>query len=424
MSKDSSARGRTGLNIVLYAQHLSGVGHYVRSLEIAKILAERHRVYLVEGGRPVPRGHGDEDVRRIELPRIVRGAAGLESMEPGRGTDAVLRERRRLLDEQVESIGPDVFLIEHFPFSKWEMAGEILGALEAARRVRSGVKVICSVRDVLRRTRFEAAAESEYRDRVLGYLNDHFDAVLVHGDPRLFRIERHFPAAVSIGIPLHYTGIVSERLPDEANGKTLEPASALGLQVLVSVGGGRGDERFPELCIAAWRLLLDQGVAAGGRMRLCTGVDWPRARLDHLRSAAEDAAIDVVPYSVDFLKWMSVSALTVAHAGYNTCANILETRARALLVPDPQMSDQPVRAQRLAEMGLVDTVSMQGLSAADLAVAMKRALERTRPDAGVLALDGAARTQGLVEIIASGGWPPQEEDAPEGCGPVSAPGSP
>ena len=71
---------------LLYAQHLSGVGHFVRTFEIARGLsaksrsrlpggtafaealdpgcqvepadvpaAGRHEVYLVDGGRPVPR---------------------------------------------------------------------------------------------------------------------------------------------------------------------------------------------------------------------------------------------------------------------------------------------------------------------------------------------------------------------------------
>ena len=41
------------MKVLIYAQHLSGVGHRVRALELARALAERHEVALVDGGRHV-----------------------------------------------------------------------------------------------------------------------------------------------------------------------------------------------------------------------------------------------------------------------------------------------------------------------------------------------------------------------------------
>jgi predicted glycosyltransferase len=62
------------LSIMLYSQALSGVGHYVRSFEIARALSQRHEVQLVDGGRRVPRA-ADNEVRRLVLPRSRRDCA-------------------------------------------------------------------------------------------------------------------------------------------------------------------------------------------------------------------------------------------------------------------------------------------------------------------------------------------------------------
>jgi len=46
---------RSGNRVLLYTQHLSGTGHFVRIFEIARALAERYEVYLIDGGRLIPR---------------------------------------------------------------------------------------------------------------------------------------------------------------------------------------------------------------------------------------------------------------------------------------------------------------------------------------------------------------------------------
>ena len=68
---------------------------------------------------------------------------------------------------------------------------------------------------------------------VVPALNLYFDAVLVHGDSQLSRLEDHFPWVSDIGIPVVYTGFVSERLEDASR-----PDDALNRYVLVSAGGG------------------------------------------------------------------------------------------------------------------------------------------------------------------------------------------
>src|SRR5262249_18506103 len=69
----------------------------------------------------------------------------------------------------------------------------------------------------------------------------------------------------------------------------------------------------------------------------------------------------------------------VGMAGYNTSCEVLGARTPAVLVPRAsQRDEQKMRATRLAERGLVDTVDPGELAPDTLAAAATRALARGR----------------------------------------------
>ena len=196
--------------VLVYAQHLSGVGHYVRTYEIARALTSQFEVHWIEGGRPVPH-RVCESIEVIDIPRIRRGSDGaLQALLTDQPLAVAQAERRRILIEAIEHLRPDVFLVEYFPFSKWELAPELLPAIRAVRRL--GGMVLCSIRDIVRQTRFEAVDAQEHAARTIDWLGQSFDALLVHADPDLIRLESSFPAVPAIPVPIVYTGIVSEPL--------------------------------------------------------------------------------------------------------------------------------------------------------------------------------------------------------------------
>lgn len=348
------------MRVLLYCQPLTGLGHYMRTLAIARELALSHEVHLATGGRPFPGARDAPGVRFIDLPLIWR--------EGGRVVGASLNERRRLLAEAVRRISPDVLVIEHFPFSKWELADEALAAIEAAR----GGKVVCSHRDI--------ALKSD--ERACAILGEHFDALLVHGDPSVTRLEEQLPWAGEIPVPVSYTGYVCGRAPGT------QPAER---RILVSAGGGVEAEALLAPCVEAWRLLRDDRPLVA-----FTGPFLPDEAFARLRSLA-----DVRRFTPDLAGWMAASDLSISRGGYNTCADILLSGARALLVPSPLMSDQRLRARRLAELGVVETLAPEDASPEALADAMRRALARPKPK-HTIALDGAARTRELLEAVVSG----------------------
>ncbi len=377
------AVGRSGgpLRILIYGQSLSGTGHFVRVHEIAGALAARHEVHVLDGGRPVPRPRPAHPFALVALPRIYRRDRQIVPLEGAAALDAVMAERRRLLQAAVERIQPHALVVEHFPFSKWGLRDEIVSLVAHSRRVSPSVRVLASMRDIPPGTGDDPGAPA-YRDRVLEALRAHFDGLLVHTDPELVALDEHIPWTDRIGVPVASTGYVSEKL----GGRAL-PARG---HVIVSTGGAH----LPHLvdqALAAWRRLRADGVTGDRRLIVFLPPFGAAAP-----PAADDASIQFAPFTTDFLPWMAGADLSISQAGYNTCTNVLETRVRALLVPSGRMSDQAPRARRLVERGLARAVPAAELEPERLAAAIREALAGA-PPAHAIDLDGAARTRAQIE---------------------------
>ena len=121
------------MQVLCYAQHLTGVGHFVRMHTIAAALAARHDVHLVEGGRPFPRPAFDAEPARVSLPVLRRGAQGALDALDGGSVTAIVAERTEQLANAVAELRTDVLLVDHYPFSKWELSEEIEGAARMAK---------------------------------------------------------------------------------------------------------------------------------------------------------------------------------------------------------------------------------------------------------------------------------------------------
>jgi predicted glycosyltransferase len=104
------------------------------------------------------------------------------------------------------------------------------------------------------------------------------------------------------------------------------------------------------------------------------------------------------PFRADFLGWMKNAELSISQGGYNTTMNVLETRTRAILAPNRQMTDQTRRADTLKRRGLVDVIDVETIAANAMARLILDALARPRPEHD-LSLDGAQRTSDIIDSL-------------------------
>jgi predicted glycosyltransferase len=181
-------------DILVYVQHLLGIGHVRRMALINQALRDQGLCVTVASGG-VPDDNLDfaanEVIQLLPCKTSDAGFSGLVDPQ-GNALDNDWRDRRKSqLLAAFATAAPKLLLIEMFPFGRRAFRFELLPLLDAAKA--AGIPVICSVRDLL--VRKKDIRKTEWmRDTARKYL----DAVLVHGDPHLFGFERSFAFADEI----------------------------------------------------------------------------------------------------------------------------------------------------------------------------------------------------------------------------------
>jgi predicted glycosyltransferase len=372
--------------VLIHVQHLLGIGHLRRAAALARGLAAAGEdVIVASGGMPVA---------KLDL-----GGARLRQLPPARSADetfkTLLDERNRPIDDAwratrrevllalFDEVRPDALIVEMFPFGRRALRFELIPLLERIAAASPKPKVFCSVRDILIH-RPRPDREAEFLDTV----RRHFDRILVHGDPRLMRLEESFPLAAAIADRLAYTGYLVE-VPAKRGG-----AEGPGRdEVIVSVGGGAVGEELLRIALAARPLT----VLRHAPWRLLLGANLPPALMDELKAAAPHG-VTVEASRPDFVELLGRCRLSISQAGYNTLMELMAVGSRGVVVPFARgaETEQTQRAELLAARGLVDVVAEAGLTPERLAEAVDRAAARPKLAPGAFDLDGLKKS---VEIV-------------------------
>ena len=375
------------VDVLLYVQHLLGIGHLRRAALLAKALGRNGiSVTLVSGGAPVS---------GLEI-----GAAGFVQLPPLRSRDenfsALVDQSDRPIDEAwkaarrdrllaiYRALEPRVLLIEMFPFGRRQMRFELLPLLELAAASRPRPQVLCSLRDVLTRNR-----RPEKTAWMLDTFARHFDLALVHGDPDFLPLERSFPEAAGIAAKLRYTGYVVDEAPDMGAG-----SEGTG-EAIVSTGGGAVAGPLIEAALAARAM----SPLAEAPWRFLIGPNMTEAAFRDL-AARPPAGIAIERARPDFRALLARGRLSISQAGYNTVLDVLAAGIPAVVVPFAAggETEQSLRAGLLAGRGALSLVDEAALTPATLAAAIATALNRGRVPGQIAGLNlrGAQTT---VDIL-------------------------
>jgi predicted glycosyltransferase len=386
------------VKIIHYCQYVLGIGHFFRSLEIARAL-DRHQVIMVTGGPAVEvelPGH----VSEFRLPGLKMDAdfTALSTTEMNRSLEEVQEERKVRLYSLFEESEPDLFLVELYPFGRKRFKFELLPVLEAIRRGDLGqVKVVCSLRDIL----VEKKERQLYEQRVLQVLNRYFDGLVIHADPAVASLEETFSSTGDIHVPVGYTGFVAPR-PAANAGEELRQRLGIseseGLVVASAGGGNVGTVLLRGVLGGYERLASERQV----QLRMFTGPFIADSDFASLRAAAASVpGVDIDKFTGEFLSYLAAADLSVSMAGYNTSMNLLATGVPALVWPFGQNREQRFRVERLVGLGAAMTLLEDSdLELNRLAALMDEALRRPRmAEPPRINLDGARGTAQWLESL-------------------------
>ncbi|MFQ5640505.1 MAG: glycosyltransferase family protein [bacterium] len=377
------------MKILLYCQHLLGMGHYVRSMALAAGLSE-HTVFFINGGVAIPDIAVPKNVSMVQLPPIASDVNFKLAETPS--LEEIQHLRKQALLRLYDEVQPDVILVELFPFGRKKFAFELIPLLEANVNNTNRAQVMCSVRDILVKKKDQA----KFEERVCLLVNRYFDSILVHSDSRVHSLDGSFSRLTDLQASIYYTGYV---VPQKGNGSIKSSPSNGTSQltkVTVSAGGGRVGMPLLETAIQA-KKYLDQIMPV--ELTIVTGPFLPeteRQRLDVL--AADDRNITIETFVPNLCAVLKQSHTSVSMAGYNTCLDVLQARVPSVLVPfNGGGNDEQIRrARSLAEKGVATLLHPEDLNPENLALAIKSAAY-LETNSFEINLSGVPNTRGFIE---------------------------
>ncbi|WP_027708067.1 glycosyltransferase family protein [Zooshikella ganghwensis] len=354
-------------HILMYCQHLLGVGHLYRFARLAAACVQSgFKVTVVAGGESVGQSLF-EGCHWVQLPPIKVPDASFSELVTADGQSVSAnywQQRQHVLRETIKQTLPDVFLVEMYPFGRRAFRHELTPIL-AELKAGDACKVMCSLRDILVD---KFVRDPQRQDWVVDQLQQYFDAVLVHGDENFIALQETFPAAERVSSQLYYTGYVG---PEHDSQVSVAPQR----QVVVSAGSGAVAEQMMMDLLAArpyssvaswsWRFLL--GPRSSHRLQQALAEADKEAGLGD---------IQVEGLRDDFVSLLAASGLSISQAGYNTVMDVLVAQCPALLLPfsNADETEQLLRAQRLAAAGYCHYAQPEQLSPQRLAQCIDNAV--------------------------------------------------
>lgn len=383
------------MKVLFYCQHVLGIGHLVRSAEIARALSQEDEVTFVSGGAAVVGFPFPAGVKVVQLPALQTGDefGALEDCGSGETVEEIQVMRRQLLPRLFDEVRPDALLIELFPFGRKRFDFELVPLLEHARSRREETLVACSLRDILVEQP-DAAKAAKYEERVCRIVNSFFDLILIHGDPSFQKLDETFHSVGELHCEIRYTGLVQQEAPVPAAGAVRQDQAPI---IVVSNGSGRyrHGQLLLESVIRAAALLENR---LPHRFRVFAGPFIPQEVYAALEQLARQARnVEIEKYSSHFFEHLKRADLSISMGGYNTIMNILGAGVRSLVYPYTADNDleQEIRARKLASLGRVELLHPAMLPAEVLAPKITRML-LNKPSALTFDTDGAANSARIL----------------------------
>ncbi|SDO76266.1 glycosyltransferase family protein [Desulforhopalus singaporensis] len=384
------------MKVTYYCQHVLGIGHFYRSLEICRALAAEFPTTLILGGPDVRFDRGAIEV--VSLPGLMmdRNFENLAPCTPGRTLDQTKELRQRLLFDYFQQKRPDVFITELYPFGRKAFRFELDPILEGVKNSSLGPCIcLSSVRDILVEKK---EGQEKYQQKVIDTLNTYFDGVLVHSDRGVIALESSFPRLDEIRCPLHYTGFVAPKV-DGVGNKGIRTRQQIGDDaklIVASIGGGNVGSELLFATVAAFRSLVGRN-SGNYHLQVFTGPYCSDEAFDQLKKE-QAANIRIDRFTDSFIHWLEAADLSVSMGGYNTCMNLIRTGTPALIYPFDQNREQAVRAARLSETMPFSLLTKDDMETTRFGAKLASQLCKQR-SATKINLDGAAQTVRIISNL-------------------------
>ena len=347
--------------LLFYCQHILGMGHLVRSMEIVRGLMQDFQICFINGGQVIKEFPIPDGIEVINLPAIKTDSEfkQLQVVDTSLSLAEVQEFRKDKLLQVANDFQPDVLMIELFPFGRGKFSFELIPLLEKLRASDKPVKIVSSLRDIV----VTKTNRVKYEEKVCRLMNQYFDMLLIHGDPNFVALDESFSRVKDIQCKTKYTGYVVQKPPvnpqlTKEDREIIESEQPL---ILVSVGGGRFGHNLIDCVIESADIL---GEKIPHKIQVFTGPFAPEDKLQGWQKRTKNKNnISVSRYTGNLLSYMQKADLSISMSGYNTTLNIMTTGVRAMILPFTGNDDQEqrIRASKLDNLGAVKMLAPSDL---------------------------------------------------------------
>lgn len=372
---------------LFYSHDTVGLGHLRRTLLISEGLQARlgDLSTLILTGSPMAHGfRTPPDSDYVKLPSVRK--LGNERYHPraaGLDFEELLQLRQDLILSTVRHFEPDFLFVDNVPMG---MKGELLTTLRWLRESRPRTRILLVLRDIVDEPGY--LVPFWRRSGTLEALDLYYDRIFICGSPCVFDPIRSYRLPRSVAAKTRFGGYLPRHVSDSAVRRIRRRFDCESRPlVLVTVGGGVDGGRLVRTYLDALPDIARHETVA---TVVITGPEMSAAEMEAIREHGADDDVIFEDFTPELTAYMKAADLVVSMAGYNTINEIASLRKRAVVVPRiyPRR-EQLIRAQRMADLGVVDAIHPEELSPRLLAAKAVEALRKRPPDPTVILPDTA-----------------------------------
>ncbi|NOZ39401.1 MAG: glycosyltransferase [Planctomycetes bacterium] len=388
---ESSAKSR--VRVALYSHDTMGLGHLRRNLLIAQALSEsplQATTLLITGAHEANFFSLPPDADFLTLPRMHKDAAGRYTAgQLAISVEDLVRLRGESIRSALNAFRPDVVIVDKVPGGAF---GEMLPALRSVSE-KYGTQCVLGIRDVLDEA---AVVRSEWLESSHQVIDDFYDELWVYGDRRVYDPIEEYDWQQGLADKVRFTGYLDQaRRLDQSSKSVSQDLTDFCTEdehlVVCALGGGQDGFPLAESFVEALPPTGTKGI-------LLAGPFMPPHLLRSIQKrVATRSNIRVLEFTAEADQIIRRADRVVAMGGYNTVCAILSYRKPALLVPrvSPR-SEQWIRAERLQQLGLLETIHPEALTTETLRDWLEKEVPRPKIHPEVIDFAGLDRIGQLV----------------------------
>jgi predicted glycosyltransferase len=382
---------RSQVRVLMYSHDTFGLGHLRRCRTIAHALVEAFKgvhVLIISGSQIAGAFDLKARVDFVKVPSVIKLYNGeYTSISQHINIEETIEWRTKIIRSTAESFEPDIFIVDKEPLG---LKRELLPTLQYLKK--RGCRLVVGLRDVLDDE--ELLATEWARNDTVKQIERYYDDIWIYGPEGFWNPLQGLALPKGLKKRFTYTGFLRRDLPVRSSTRELALPERY---VLVTAGGGGDGGPLMRAAIKARAFEPKRHLP----FVMVLGPFMSNEERSDIRAlAAADPDIHVLDFVTQPEALMTRAAAVVGMAGYNTFCEIISFNIPAMLVPRVlPRREQLIRAQRAAELGLVDTLlPHQAEDAPTMSARLLALPNRPKPlDAGAASmLDGLNRIRECV----------------------------